>query len=201
MAEMASENEQDGTGTGKDHEDLGRTLTPEFALLGFLYQQPTYGYELYQRLATELNFVWHVSMSQAYNIIRRLERQGLVTGTVHVQDKRPAQRHLKLTPAGEARFQKWLQVPPRDSLHVVRTDFLTRLHFVSQLYPGQVPALLDAQEAQAIKGIARLKKQLPNIPEAQTVNRLGVELRLRQLSALVQWIEVCRKRYAVQQSK
>jgi len=172
-----------------------RTLTPEFALLGFLFQQPTYGYELYQQLVTELGFVWHVSMSQAYNILKRLERQGLVTGTLHMQDKRPAQRHLTLTPAGRARFQKWLQAPPRDSLHAVRTDFMTRLHFVSQLYPDQVPALLDAQEAQAHAGIARLKKQLPGIPESQHVNRLGVDLRIRQLTALVDWLVVCRSHY------
>ena len=177
--------------------ELSRALTPEFALLGFLFQQPTYGYELYQRLVTELGFVWHVSMSQTYNILKRLERQGLVTGTLHVQDKRPAQRHLTLTPEGQVRFQKWLHAPPRDSLHAVRTDFMTRLHFVSQLYPDQVLALLDAQESQAHKGIARLNKQLPEIPESQQVNRLGVNLRIRQLTALVQWLDVCRKHYKV----
>ena len=181
----------------KDTQDeLTRTLTPEFALLGFLFQQPTYGYELYQRLVTELGFVWHVSMSQAYNILKRLERQGLVTGTLHVQDKRPAQRHLTLTPAGQQRFQKWLQAPPRDSLHAVRTDFMTRLHFVAQLYPDQVLSLLNAQEEQAHKGIARLKKQLPEIPETQWVNQLGVDLRIRQLAALVEWLTVCRKRFS-----
>jgi hypothetical protein len=74
---------------------------------------------------------------------------------------------------------------------------LTRLHFVAQLYPDRVRPLLDAQEAQAREGIARLKRELPQIPRTQQVNRLGVELRIRQLTALVRWLAVCRKRYAV----
>jgi hypothetical protein len=77
----------------------------------------------------------------------------------------------------------------------VRTDFLTRLYFVSQLHPDQVLPLLDAQEAQVRCGIARLKKQLPEIPAEQLVNRLGVELRINQLTALVKWLVVCRKRF------
>lgn len=176
--------------------ELPRTLTPEFALLGFLYLESTYGYELYQRLLTELGHVWHVSMSQAYNILKRLERQGLVSGTMKVPGNRPAQRHLTLTAAGKARFQKWLKAPPGASLHGVRTEFLTRLHFVAQLQPDQVLPLLDAQEAHAIESIARLKQELPSIPKAQQVNRLGVDLRIRQLTTLVKWLAVCRKHYA-----
>ena len=134
-------------------------------------------------------------MSQVYNILKRLERLSYIAGTVRAMSNRPAQRQFKLTAAGRRRFQVWLNAPPRDSLHAVRTDFLTRLHFVAQLHPDQVMGLLDDQKRQAIVGIARLQGQLRELPAEQTVNQLSIELRVRQLTSLLQWLDDCRSRF------
>lgn len=48
-------------------------LSPEYALLGFLERPPAHGYELHQRLLEHLGEIWHVSLSQTYNILTRLE--------------------------------------------------------------------------------------------------------------------------------
>ena len=64
-------------------------LSPEYALLGFLSQQQAHGYELHRRLTEELGQVWHVSLSQTYNILTRLERQGYIAGKTFEQEKAP----------------------------------------------------------------------------------------------------------------
>ncbi|NJM42517.1 MAG: hypothetical protein HC853_18155 [Anaerolineae bacterium] len=178
--------------TKKDKaEETSRLLTPEYALLGFLALRPAHGYDLYHQLSTELQHVWSVSMSQTYNILKRLERQGYIAGTVRALGNRPAQRRFRLTPSGVKRFQAWLDAPPRDSLRAVRTDFLTRLHFMAQLHPDRVVSLLDAQRQQAIIGIARIQASLDAVTAEQTANKLGLQLRVRQLNSLLQWLDDC----------
>jgi DNA-binding PadR family transcriptional regulator len=49
------------------------TLSPEFALLGFLLTGPQHGNDLHRHLRAELGHVWHLSQSQAYAILKRLE--------------------------------------------------------------------------------------------------------------------------------
>jgi len=66
-----------------------RSLSPEFALLGLLEQRPAHGYELHQRLYAELGYLWHISLSQAYNILKRLEAQGFIQGAPQPQENLP----------------------------------------------------------------------------------------------------------------
>ena len=88
-------------------------LSPEYALLGLLAQQPAHGYELHLRLMAGLGQVWHVSQSQVYNILNRLEAQGFITATVQSQEKLPARHRFCLTATGRKRFDKWLQARQR----------------------------------------------------------------------------------------
>ncbi len=61
------------------------SLSPEFALLGLLSQGPAHGYELHQKLTTELGQVWHLSQSQIYNILNRLEGKDYIRGMLQEQ--------------------------------------------------------------------------------------------------------------------
>jgi len=96
-------------------------LAPEYAFLGFLAQQPAHGYELHQRLVAELGQVWHISLSQTYNILSRLQAKGLVAGHVEPQAKLPPRRRLQLTAAGRERFETWLHAPTGSSVRAIVT--------------------------------------------------------------------------------
>ena len=50
------------------------------ALLGYLYGGPSHGYDLHRRVMADLGEVWHLSQSQAYSILKRLEKQGEILG-------------------------------------------------------------------------------------------------------------------------
>ena len=163
-------------------------LSPEFALLGLLKDHPMHGYELHQRLTADLGHVWRISQSQAYNILSRLERQGLIVGDTQSQDNRPARKVLHLTPTGSSSFQDWLRAPAGSSARAIRVEFITRLYFTAG-DPVLTCELINRQIAVIQNGIARLKRELEALPSDQPFNRMSLDLRLRQLEPILEWLQ------------
>lgn len=167
-------------------------LSPEFALLGFLDHSPAHGYELHQRLMTDLGEIWHASLSQTYNILTRLEAQGFIEGTSHPQEKRPDKRELRLTQAGHQRFETWLGTLSPCSVRAIRIEFMTRLYFLHARNPQAALAMIDSQIDALQAHLERLSNHLADLPESQTFNRLGMSLRISQLETLAGWLESCK---------
>jgi DNA-binding PadR family transcriptional regulator len=166
-------------------------LSPEYALLGLLAQGSAHGYELYQRLTNELGQVWHLSMSQAYNILTRLEAKGYVSATLQEQARLPSRRMLHLTPAGRQRFERWLHTPSGSSVRSIRLEFLTRLYFARLTSPQLAHHLIDIQVDATRQGLEHLVALHDNLPEDQLVNRLSLELRISQLESVLEWLRSC----------
>lgn len=166
-------------------------LSPEYALLGFMAQQPAHGYELHQRLDTELGQVWHISQSQVYNILNRLEARGYIRGALQEQQGLPARKQFHLTPAGRQRFEEWLHAPSGCSVRAIRVEFITRLYFAHAHEPQLAHQLIDAQIAEVRAGLKRL--MLAAAPADQVFNRLGLELRIRQLASIEAWLSECHR--------
>jgi DNA-binding PadR family transcriptional regulator len=167
------------------------SLSPEFALLGFLYEQPSYGYDLHQRLVNELGFVWHISQSQAYTILNRLEAHGDISSTILEQEKLPSRQILKITPKGRKRFQEWLHTPICGSVHVIRLEFITQLYFTRKYAPINLKSLLDLQFAEINTTIHNLELNITELPADQIFNRLSLQLRIKQLSSVLDWLNEC----------
>jgi DNA-binding PadR family transcriptional regulator len=163
-------------------------ISPEYALLGFLYVQPLHGYELQRRLQAELHEIWRLSQSQVYNILKRLERQELIKATVQPQEKLPDRELLELTKAGKASFLNWLTKPTRSSARAIRVEFLTRMYFAGQVEPSLPGKLFKEQETFTRKDLDRLKKHEAELPADQRYNRLGLVLRIRQLNSILEWL-------------
>jgi DNA-binding PadR family transcriptional regulator len=169
--------------------------SPEYALLGFLYEKPDHGYTLYQHLTNELGQIWHVSQSQTYNILKRLEAQGYTSSTTKEQEKLPPRQILQITAAGRHRFEDWLQTPSGSSVHAIRLEFITRLYFAEKFFPRMIPEIFAAQSAEIQAALTRLELNRPSIPSDQKFNRLSLDLRIRQLRAVRDWIVKCRQTF------
>lgn len=167
-------------------------LSPEYAFLGFLTQRPAHGYELHQRLTTELGQVWHASVSQTYNILNRLERQRFIAGTVQEQTKRPDRTRFRLTATGRRRFNTWLHAVAPGQGRAVRLEFTTRLYFANMLQPELAPEIFEAQAAEIRARLAQLEPALANLPAEQVLNRQSLRLRIRQLNVLLEWLDECK---------
>jgi DNA-binding PadR family transcriptional regulator len=175
----------------------GGARSPEYALLGFLSIQPNHGYHLHQQLVTELGYVWHVSQSQTYNILARLETQGYISSTTKAQEKLPPRQILKITASGRRRFQDWLEAPSGSSVRAVRLEFITRLYFAQKLFPDMLPTMLEAQSAEINTALTRLELNRVSVPPEQTCNCLSLELRIQQLQSLQDWVIKCHKTFEI----
>ena len=165
------------------------TLSPEFALLGFLLGGPNHGYDLHQRFVSELGYVWHLSQSQAYSIFKRLEARGDISARMVEQNKAPARQELHITPAGRKRFLVWLEKGCGTNARSIRLELLTRLYF-AQLHRPELAADIFARQLDEIgNDIARLQRALESISPGQTYNRMSLDLRVRQMQLIQQWVQ------------
>lgn len=167
-------------------------LSPEYPLLGLLIKQPAHGYTLHQRLSTDhLGQIWHISLSQTYSILKRLETHGFIIGKMQKQVGSPARRHFEATPKGVKRFDEWLHTPSGSSVRAIRVEFITRLYFALARNKTQASHLIDEQIIESNKRLDILKSALNLLPLDQTFNRLALELRVRQLESILDWLPQC----------
>ena len=170
---------------------VSRRFSPEYALLGFLYQAPSHGYELHQRLREQLGFIWNASQSQTYNILKRLESQGYIQAVDVKQDKHPKRRQIQLTSSGNERFISWLNLPTKPSVHAIRLEFITRLYFHQLYFPEKAPKMIHDQLEILRVDVRRLQQQLKKIEDQQSINKQALGLRLELLSSMERWLEGC----------
>ena len=163
-------------------------LSPEYVLLGFLNQQPAHGYDLHEHIEAELGQIWHISLSQTYNILNRLETQGYIASVMQEQEKLPARKRFRLTAAGRRRFEDWLSTATEPSTRAIRVEFITRLYFACALTPATARTVIDQQITSTLEGLSHLQELLDNLPADQTFNRLGLEFRVQQLTAVITWL-------------
>ena len=171
------------------------TLSPEMALLGQLYGAPSHGYDLHRKVVSNLGQVWHLSQSQAYAILKRLEAQGDISVQEIPQEKLPPRQLLRMTDQGRQRFLAWLEAPSGGSTRAIRMEFVTRLYFLGMYLPEKLAEAFDRQRAEAKSHIERLEKARTELPGEQVYNRMSLELRLKQLQTVLEWLDECQQAF------
>jgi len=68
------------------------------AILCLINQKPTYGGEIHQNL--KKSFGINAPRPLVYILLRRLEKNGLITSTWHIQESGPAKRMYRITEEG-----------------------------------------------------------------------------------------------------
>jgi DNA-binding PadR family transcriptional regulator len=169
------------------------TLSPEMALLGLLYGEAGHGYDLHRKVITDLGQVWHLSQSQAYAILKRLESQGYISAEEIPQKKLPSRQLLHITSQGRENFLGWLDAPSGGSTRAIRMEFVTRLYFLNLYFPEKLSHAFDQQRAEVDAHIQRLEKMCAELPSEQIYNRMSLEMRLKQLKFVLEWLDDCQK--------
>ena len=167
------------------------TLSPEMALLGLLFRKAGHGYDLHRKIVTDLGQVWHLSQSQAYSILKRLETKGDISTREIPQEKLPPRQELHITTQGRKNFLAWLETPSGGSTRAIRMEFVTRLYFLNMYFPEKIPLAFEQQRAEANMHIERLQKALHELPDDQIYNRMSLDMRLKQLYLALDWLDEC----------
>jgi hypothetical protein len=90
---------------------------------------------------------------------------------------------------------KWLDAPSGGSTRAIRMEFITRLYFMKTYFPEKIAPAIDQQRAEANVHIQRLEKTLAELPDEQIYNRMSLELRLKQLHLVLEWLADCQKNF------
>jgi PadR family transcriptional regulator AphA len=156
-------------------------------ILGMLAARPRSGYEIKQLVDTSARFFWAASYGQIYPELKRLEKQGLITGTDSANGARQRTTY-KLTAAGKRAAHEWIAGPPQ--VFELRDEGLLELFFAGSIDPARAPEIARERAARAAESGARLRaieaqvdamgrQQGPeNQPDAgsMAVLRYGIEL-------------------------
>src|SRR5438270_11534690 len=114
----------------ENHDGIPSRNTLRYIILGLLGARPMSGYDIKQAFDRALASYWNAGNSQIYTTLKSLSDAELVEAEVIVQKRRPNRTVHRLTPAGQAELDRWLQedVPARFS----KDDFLTKLFFCGE---------------------------------------------------------------------
>lgn len=171
---------------------IKQPLTIEYALLGFLRQQPMHAYEIHQTLlrAEALGLVWHIKQSLVYVMLERLEAEGYITAAIEPQGSRPPRKILSQTPDGQEAFAEWLVTPVAHGRDF-RLEFLAKLYFASQDDPANTATLIAMQQLACRDWLVDLGAQAEALSEVRDYDWLVVQFRIGQIEAILAWLDIC----------
>ncbi len=128
------EKESIRTESGREREEVASDITSRntlrYIILGLVWTHPMTGYDIKQAFDRALASYWNAGNSQIYTTLKQLSQAGLVESEVIVQTTRPNRKVYRLTTAGQAELERWLEedVPERFN----KDDFLTKLFFCGE---------------------------------------------------------------------
>lgn len=131
-----------------------------FALLGLLHEQPMSGYDLRKVFASTAMGSFSDSPGAIYPALGRLEKRGLVKGTVEESTSLRKRRVFKVTAKGATALKAWLKRP------VTQDDVMRRIGELMLRFAFMDEALGAERTTEFLREYAeRLSEYLPGLKE------------------------------------
>jgi len=125
----------------------------QYAILGMLSICPQSGYDIKKQINRSIGFFWNENFGHIYPILKRMEKDGLVTKQVEEAGYRPRKNIFTLTEKGEKQLKLWLKTPVSEQS--IRNELLLKLFFGAHLEKDDMMAIIKA-EKQKSENLIRL---------------------------------------------
>jgi len=135
----------------------GRISATEAALLGLLTRGELSGYDLQRAGERSDGFFWAPTKSRIYAVLPQLVERGYATSREVQQTGRPNKQLYRITKAGRAALQAWLEEPP--VFDPERAPLLLKLYFGDLLEPEIVLSHIRQARSEAVALKERLEAQ------------------------------------------
>jgi DNA-binding PadR family transcriptional regulator len=166
------------------------------ALLGLLHDKPQSGYSLRKLFLTSPIGHFSDSPGSIYPALRRLERDGLIAGTIENPKSLRPRQVFRVTRAGLARLKAWLSTPvTRETVDDPRAVFLLRFVFM----PGAIGTVatvrfltdLEREMAASLDDLRRFyRAEARRMPLS---GRLGLRAGLESGKARLRWAQLAKQ--------
>jgi DNA-binding PadR family transcriptional regulator len=166
-------------------------LAPDHVILGLLAVQAQYGYQLLECFndPERLGRIWQVNVSQLYSTLKRLERDGFISGESVPSESGPPRTVYHLTEAGRDQLMLWLHDQmPSASIRRVRVEFPSRL-FVASLLRLPTETIIARQRVACQRERDRLAAERAQAPSSMA--QLAAVFAVEQLEAALRSIDYC----------
>lgn len=163
-----------------------RVLT--IAVLATLETAPSHAYELKNRIDAGLGKLMPVAEGTLYPLLRALEHEGLLAGSLCPSEQgRPERIVYEVTAAGSARLREML-VGPLAPGAAGALDFYVRVACFDRMDRAQVHALIDERRSRVHADLSALAAARARLARMSGHSEL-IDLRERQLRAELEWLD------------
>lgn len=156
----------------------------ELLLLGILRQQEMHGYQLTEFINRDLAYCTNLKKPTAYFLLKKMAEAGLIVDEVEQAGGRPERHVYRLTPAGEAEFQRLLRENLSAHQPAAFADDVG-LAFLDTLDAAEGRALLEQRRGQ----IAARLDEVRAVPRHGGTIQLMIEHQARHLEAELVWLD------------
>jgi PadR family transcriptional regulator, regulatory protein AphA len=108
----------------------------QYAILGMLTMKPMSGYDIKKMTDKSISFFWNENFGHIYPMLKRMEKDGLVTRRSVETAGRPRKNVYAITARGVKELDAWLQDPV--SVVPYRHELLLKIFFGSRLKGGEL---------------------------------------------------------------
>ena len=162
-----------------------------YALLGLLHGKAASGYDLRKTFSSTSMKSYSDSPGAIYPALGRLQKQGLIRGTIEKGAGMRRRQVFRVTAKGLAELRRWIARPAiRDDLVRGPQEVMLRFAF-SEMVVGPAAAvnLLRSLEGELQLYVSSLKEELKAMPAMMpTSGRLAFECGVGGNQALLEWI-------------
>lgn len=174
-------------------------MSAKHALLGLLLDRSAYPYELANRLQHRLGPAWEINSGQLYQLVKRLEEDGLIARVEDVPHDREDRHVFAITDEGVVEFERWFD-QSAGAVRLCRRPLLVKVTFAGPQRLREALAQVDAYElqcAERLNEIARLREGLPGdgplVRADHLLLRLNLSADIFQLEGELRWARHARE--------
>ena len=169
-----------------------KPYSPEHILLGFLYQGPNYGYDLYKQInkLESISLIWRINQSQLYALLDKLEKDGLLSSALLPGEAYPNRKEFRITPLGKQTFSTWVTTPVMHGRDI-RQEFLAKLYFAQKADPQVFIGLIEGQKKTCSEWLSDLEKRYSETTDDHPYERMVFKYRITIIQAMIDWLDYC----------
>jgi len=174
----------------KDMGTSGPYSELEYLILAMVGEGVNSGYAMRKRMNRMRGGRWSAESGSVYRVLRRLERDGLVTEARRVGVPNRERTEYELTAHGSSTLMSWLTFPPdRSEMGFLVDPLRTRSYFLSRLRPAEQARVVRAWLLESKQFVTDLKRDIDAMPPTEELTNAGYLNLLYLAEARHEWLK------------
>jgi len=135
--------------------------TAEYAILGILSNKPRTGYDIHKLVKTRMGSFWDIGYSQIYPTLRRLEKEGILTKKVEINEQGQNRKVYSITNEGKNKLKGWLTKPAKPE--TFKFEVLLKIAFGDQVPKDEIIKHIEelkARNTAKLENILSVEKEM-----------------------------------------